>query len=470
MVTWRRAGAALVLGLAMLSPVLTAPVLAGDLVSVPGLTAPQRSMAAAIDVVCPKLVAAGFANQDSAAGDLTRRCREMRQNANANQGSGATAFSLGLTNDQLANALGALTHEDATVQGTGAIETGTGATRAVAGRLRALRQGARGISVSGLSLPVDKRLSSVSDLIGFDAAGDGADTGDFGRLGGFVNGAYSFGDKDGTKREAGFDFKTGFVTAGVDYRFTDSFVAGLAVNYARSDAELDANLGDVDTDSYGISLYGTAYWGGLYVDGLVGFTWNRYDMTRRISYAAGPGAGAGAAGVVVDRTAKSDTDAPLFTGSLGVGYEFRPAGWILTPFVRTEFAGLLVDGYTEKGAGGLDLQVKRQEVFSLQHAIGAQIARPISLGIGVLTPYLRAEWRHEYLDNKRRITAKYANDPFNIFFSIPTDDPDRDFMGLAVGVSNQFKGGVSAFVNYETVLGLRDVSAHTFTAGLRIEF
>ena len=124
----RRTGVVVVLGLAMLSAVLTVPARAGDLVQVPNLTAPQRSMAAAIDVVCPKLVAAGFANQASDTGDLTRRCREMRQNANANQpGGGATTFSLGLTNDQLANALGQLTN----VLGTGlppGSETITGAT------------------------------------------------------------------------------------------------------------------------------------------------------------------------------------------------------------------------------------------------------------------------------------------------------------------------------------------------------
>ncbi|HUG37036.1 MAG TPA: autotransporter outer membrane beta-barrel domain-containing protein, partial [Candidatus Limnocylindrales bacterium] len=400
--TFRRAGAVLAVALAILSP--AAPAAAGELVRVPGLTGPQGSMAAAIDIVCPKLLAAGFATQDSGAGDLTRRCREMRQSANANQASGASTFSLGLSNEALANVLGLLAHEEATVQGTGAIETGASATRAVAGRLRALRQGARGINVSGLSLPVDGRFVSVGDLVGIDgAAGGGADPGGFGRWGGFLNGAYSFGDKDGTERESGFDFQSGLVTAGVDYRLTDAFVAGLALSYTRSDADIDGNLGDVDTDSYGISLYGTAYWGGFYLDTLVGFTWNTYDMTRRISYAAGPGAGGGAAGVVVDRTARADTDAPQVTASLGFGYEFRPAGFVVSPFLRTEFVGLLIDSYTERGAGGLDLHVKRQDVFSLQHALGAQVAYPFSLPFGVLTPYVRAEWRHEYLDNKRRV-------------------------------------------------------------------
>lgn len=471
MATIRRGAAAAVLAIAILPAVLLGPATAGELVRAPGLTPPQQSMAAAIDVVCPKLLAAGVVTQESAIGDLTRRCREMRQTANALQQIGATTFSLGLTNDQLAAALGLLSHEETATQGTGAIETGT-PSRDIAARLSALRQGARGITLSGLKLDIDGRSVSAAELIGLDGAGGGgaADRGAFGRFGAFLNGSYSFGDKDGTARESGFDSKTGLVTGGVDYRFTDSVVAGVAFSHSQTDADIDAGLGDVDTKSYGISLYGTAYWGGLYVDALVGFAWNTYDTTRRISYAAGPGAGAGAAGIVVDREAKGRTDGPQYTFTVGTGYELRQGGFILTPLLRLEFVGVLIDGYTEFGAAGLDLTVKRQDVFSLQHALGGQLARAIGTPIGVLVPYVRAEWRHEFLDHKRRITAKYARDPFNIFFSIPTDDPDRDFAALAAGLAGQFKGGVAAFLNYETVLGLRDVTAHTFTAGVRIEF
>jgi outer membrane autotransporter protein len=428
-------------------------------------------MAAAIDVVCPKLVSAGFAGASSATGDLTRRCREMRQTANANQSSGATTFSLGLTNDQLASALGALTPDQASTAGTGAIETGIGPSRAIAGRLSALRQGARGVSVSGLHLDQDGKPVSIAQLIGLDGpAGGSADRGGAGAIGVFLNGAYGFGDRDATARESGFDFNSGLVTAGVDYRFSDSFIAGVALSYAHSDADLKARLGDVETNSYGLAVYGTFYVGQFYLDSLLGFGWNTYDLSRRISYAAGPGAGAGAAGVVVDRTAKADTEGPQYTATVGAGYEFRGAGFTMTPFLRAEFVGLNIDGYTESGAGGLDLKVKSQDVYSLQTALGGQLGYAFSTPIGVLVPYVRMEWRHEFLDNERNVTAKYANDPFNVFFSIPTDKPDRDFMGLAAGISNQFKGGVSAFLNYETVLGLKHVDAHMFTAGVRIEF
>ena len=74
------------------------------------------------------------------------------------------------------------------------------------------------------------------------------------------------------------------------------------------------------------------------------------------------------------------------------------------------------------------------------------------------------------MNDSRSVTSKYAVDPFNTFFVIPTDNPDRDYFALGAGVSAVFSKGVSAFLYYETVLGLRDVTRHAFTAGVRLEF
>jgi uncharacterized protein with beta-barrel porin domain len=74
------------------------------------------------------------------------------------------------------------------------------------------------------------------------------------------------------------------------------------------------------------------------------------------------------------------------------------------------------------------------------------------------------------MNDSRSVTAKFTNDPFNTFFAIPTNAPDRDYAGVGAGLTALFKQGVSAFVNYETVLGLKDVSHHEFTGGIRVEF
>jgi outer membrane autotransporter protein len=69
------------------------------------------------------------------------------------------------------------------------------------------------------------------------------------------------------------------------------------------------------------------------------------------------------------------------------------------------------------------------------------------------------------------VAARYVNDPFNLSnFLIPTNDPDRNFFTLGLGVSAVLTKGMSAFITYERVLGLSHVTANAVVGGVRMEF
>jgi outer membrane autotransporter protein len=175
-------------------------------------------------------------------------------------------------------------------------------------------------------------------------------------------------------------------------------------------------------------------------------------------------------GEAVDRTATADPDGWQFTVNAGAGYDFRLGATTLTPYGRVEYLNLHIDGYTEQGASGLDLKVRSQNAESLLTVLGGRIAHAFSTPFAVLAPHFRAEWRHEYLNNERSITAQFVNDPLNTLFTIPTDNPDRDYFAIGSGIAATFGKGVAAFFDFETILGLRDVTSHNFTAGVRLEF
>jgi len=431
---------------------------AGELRNQPGLTPFQQSMAGAIDVVCPKLVASA-ATLNATQTDLRLRCTEMRQNANALQGNGATTFSLGLSSDQLADALGRLSPEENASQGRLSLEGGTNQARTIGARLSALRGGARGLSLGASRLELPDKVFALADggqRVASDAPSASIDLGS--RLGAFVNGRVTFGDKDATAREQGFDFVSGGITAGVDYRFTDNLVLGVALSYTHARANIDLDLGDVTSNSGGISLYGTYYVQNFFLDSHVGFEWNEYTTTRRIVYS------------VFDRTATGKPSGQQYTANLGTGYDFRLGATTLTPYFRGEYVHIDIDSFTETGAAGLNLFIDSQRTNSFQTALGARVAHSFSTPFGVIGPYLSLEWRHEFLNDSESITARYAVDPFNTFFVIPTDNPDRDYLALAAGVSAVFARGISGFFNYETALALRNVSHHAIVAGLRFEF
>lgn len=431
-----------------------------DLRAVPGLNEVQAPTAAAIETVCPQLAAmpADQRPPDTPVGDLFLRCREMIRTSNLIQQDGRpTSPNLGsdVSNADLRVALQAIAAEEMAAQARTAIEAASkGQANAIRGRLSALRAGAKGLAFNG----VDASETGLARWFGLDRSGGAAGDELGGKLGAFLNVSYNEGDKDGTSREDGFDFDATGVIGGVDYRFTDSFTAGVALSWSQSDVDFVNNLGKIETDNHGGALYATWSTGALHVDAQIGFLRNDYDSRRNIVYPT------------ISRVANGSTDGDQWTYSLGAGYELRAAGMSITPYGRLDYLDLDIDGFRESGSLGLDLDVGSQQVKSFQSALGARLAWVISTGSGVFSPYVGAEWNHEFKNDSASIVAKYAADPFNTFFVIPTDQPDRNYFTLSGGLSAVFAGGVSAFLNLETVTGLRGVSNTGVTAGVRLEF
>jgi outer membrane autotransporter protein len=77
---------------------------------------------------------------------------------------------------------------------------------------------------------------------------------------------------------------------------------------------------------------------------------------------------------------------------------------------------------------------------------------------------------HEYLNDQQRIGTRFANDINATPFYVATNDPERDYFDLGVGVSAQFAQGRSGFISYTTLLGYQGVSYNAVNAGVRIEF
>jgi outer membrane lipase/esterase len=180
----------------------------------------------------------------------------------------------------------------------------------------------------------------------------------------------------------------------------------------------------------------------------------------------------------VNQTATADTDGPWISVGASVGYDFHVAKFTLGPLARIHYTNAEVNGYQESISGsapgsGLALNVDDQRVESLVTTLGGQVSYAISTPVAVLVPQVRAEWHHEFLNDSRAIRATFLNDPTpsaRTTIEFDTDQPDRDYFTIGVGVAATFRRGVSAFIYYETVLGLQDVTEHQISGGVRVEF
>lgn len=383
---------------------------------------------------------------------LGQRCGEMVRSARAIQGLSNFSDELGLQNEAgLLDALLQLSPEETAVMGSGATDTSHDQMTNIASRLQFLRTGSSTAPITSINL-------NGADYVG-GAAGDDS----FSRLGFFLNTNYGFGDKDRSSEEAGFDFDSYGITAGLDYRFSDSLVAGIALGYTESDADLDGNQGTTEAEGYNLSLYGSYYIASFYFDALIGYGEIDYDSDRNIVYGA-----AGSAVGVINEKVSSDTDGDQINWSLGAGYNWANAGWNANTFVRLEGLKLDVDGYTEAGSA-LAMAVDDQDIESLQGIVGVQVSLVKSADFGVMVPYASVEYHHEFDDDPRTVTAQYAADVRNQAFQFKSDDSDSNFAVASLGLNFVLQQGNQVFINYDTVLGLEDVSSHIFTVGIRAE-
>ncbi len=275
-------------------------------------------------------------------------------------------------------------------------------------------------------------------------------------LGVFLNGQGGFGDRETTSREIGFEFYTAGVTLGADYRFTDQLIVGAAVGYISANGEFAAPGGDFTMRRVTLSVFGTYYLADkFYVDAIFTCGWDDYKTTRKVSGA--------------DLSARGDTDGTQLALSASGGYNFKIAGLSLGPYVRATYIDAFVDNFRERGADTFNIDVGSQKVKSFTTDLGGQAYYAISMPWGVLTPSISAEWEHEYEGGSRLLTGRAVIDP-GLVFSARTDDPDRDYFNLGVGLVATFKGGWAAFVHYETVVVRANIADHRFTAGIRLEF
>ena len=173
----------------------------------------------------------------------------------------------------------------------------------------------------------------------------------------------------------------------------------------------------------------------------------------------------------INTMANGKTKGTQDTAALGTGYEVRFGKSTLTPFLRAEYLKNDIDAFTEtEDLNSLGLDVEKQSLQSLQSSLGLRYSFTHSAASGVWVPYVGLEWTHEFRNDSRGIVAKYTHDPFNNSFAIPTQEPDRDFATVSLGVSAQFPGGLSGFFNIDSVQGLRDTTNTGLTLGVRQEF
>ncbi len=428
----------------------------GDIADTEELDQNERSVAIAVDGACSSLEnKSNLTDLNEAEEDLLATCKDLKIDDPT----------------KVAEGLKLLAPDEVVSQGTAVIEASNLQVMNINSRLIAVRAGATGFVLSGLNIRIeDQTLPGyvMNALVKGKAKGGAAGDvpGIAGRWGGFINGNISFGDKDDSDNETGFEFDSQGITIGADYRLSSQAVIGGAMGITRNKSEFNGNSGKMDMDGAHLTAYGTYYKNErFYLDGLIKIGSNNYDTRRRVSRTEDP-----------LQQAMGNTDGQEYSLSLSGGYKNNHGALSYGPYGRLSYTQAEIDAYTEsasdptvKGSGSV-LSILDQEVDSLTAVVGGQLSYAISKPSGVYLPQARFEWEHQFSDDSRTLSAQFVHDPNRSVFGISTDDPDRDYFNLGLGMTMVIAGGKSGFVFYETRLDQENLTQHWIKAGLRIEF
>ena len=407
--------------------------------------------------------------------DLQTRCQEMIINARLNPSG-------------VAYALQQIAPEEFAAQGRLSTEAAARQVRNIYTRLMALRSGAiETISLKDLQLNVDGQnvpLPTTDDsgyrLEGKPLATQGreqkmysgtAHALEMNKVGLFVNGQIGLGDKNTTANETGFDFNSLGLTGGADYRLTDKMIFGAALGYSLAKADLYENSGSIKVDGLNLSLYGSFYQPKkFYIDMLYSYGMTAYDNSRSIVYTLEQN-------TPINQTAHSDPDGEQQILSISGGYHLHFGKLSVTPTLRLDQIGTSISSFTESIANpqapgaGLALAINDQTIKSVTLAFGAQLALELKQSSGVtFIPQVNLEWVTESKTGQRWIKGRLVDYTGEDSFALPTDEADGSYANLGLGLAVQFNEKISAFVNYETLLGLRDMSSSSLMGGIRMEF
>ena len=237
-------------------------------------------------------------------------------------------------------------------------------------------------------------------------------------MGGLGGGSGDFVNVSGDGNGEGYDFTTGGVNFGLDYRLGKELAVGIAAGYAHTSTSLVGD-GSIDVNSGKAAVYATFYRGGFYLNDYLGGGYSSYNTRRE----------------VFSENAVGNTNGWEFDAYAAGGYEFYYRGWTFGPIGSLQYTDVDFNNFSENGTlAPLKIDSKSED---LRTNIGLSASYTWGLGKILVTPNLRATWQHEYLYSALPVNAQFASGAGGVF-TVHGPSVGQDSALLNAGVQVQW--------------------------------
>ena len=256
-------------------------------------------------------------------------------------------------------------------------------------------------------------------------------------------------DNDGSAR--GYNFTTGGVTIGIDYRLTSNFVIGLMGGYSHTWTDLNFT-GSIDTDTGWGGAYAGYFDHGFYMDGAIFGGRYTFQSVRPALFG----------------NANGSSDGSEFSTFVATGYDFHFGQLTIGPAAALQYAYASLSGFSERGSVA-PLNISSDSQDSLRTDLGFRAWYDIHARQATVRPFLRAAWEHEYLYSALPISANLVDIPSSPV-AIFGPNLGHDSAVINAGLSVQWSPRLSTYVSYDGQLGRARYDSNGVSGGIRYTF
>jgi outer membrane autotransporter protein len=255
-----------------------------------------------------------------------------------------------------------------------------------------------------------------------DAAGKGL----------WVRGYGGYGSTDSDGNAAGSKLRSSGLSVGFDAEVKDGVRIGIAATGGTSRLSTDNNESG-KTRGTAVAVYGSYAAGPWNFSGSASMGWGKNHMDRSVTVGA------------VNRVAASDFDSNTLAAYGEASYAIAMNGWTLQPLAGLSLSKNKADGFTETGAGALNLQVAGQTIKSSKSLLGAKA----SFDAGRVRVEPRVIWAHEFGDLNTPMTAQFQGAATASPFQISGAALKRDSLTLGLGAAGSISKGIDLFADLQ---------------------
>ena len=241
-------------------------------------------------------------------------------------------------------------------------------------------------------------------------------------------------------------------TLGVDFR-KHGLTFGVAGGYSHDKVNYRAGSSHGRGNSWQVGGYLDYAAGPIDFDLTAAYAHGKYRNTRTIAV------------TTINRAADANFSGNLFKLVGTVGYNASMGAMTLRPFIGVDYSSGHINGFTETGAGALNLSVSRINTKRTDALVGVDLSSSAGAGI---SPYGRLAYRYD-LKRRRNDVTSFFNGNAASAFTVEGAGYGRSGFDADAGLNFNVSPTAAVFAGYEGRFR-KGLTSHGVSAGFRLSF